>query len=276
MNRVSLYQNLKLIALAVLFSFLAFSCHPKEPPVVDGSEEVVVGSNPVEPVEPVEPAEPVGQDEPDPDIEPIVWSTGPSQEEYENLTQEDVHDYTVDLEVTDKIRLDKKGEMFVWIGVKGEMPEQSQGMVRDVKIVPNVSANYVRITPYAPEFEVDPPQKVMPLEPDGCSTTFTLIPIKEGSFMVRAEVEFFKDEECTLRAKGPQNSARMEVKVSVSRIKELLDTVWHKFKDFWGILVTLIFAALLFVIRKYIKKKTGYGGNGELESGTEAEDSQEE
>ena len=92
--------------------------------------------------------------------------------------------------------------------------------------------------------------------------------------MVRAEVEFFKDEECTLRAKGPQNSARMEVKVSVSRIKELLDTVWFKFKDFWGILVTLIFAALLFVIRKFIKKKTGYGGNGESEA--ESEESQEE
>ena len=43
------------------------------------------------------------------------------------------------------------------------------------------------------------------------------------------------------------------------RKKNLIETVWDYLSDFWEAFVALIFGALLFVIRKFIKKKTGYG-----------------
>ena len=43
-----------------------------------------------------------------------------------------------------------------------------------------------------------------------------------------------------------------------NRIEEILGVVWDYFTEFWEAFVALFFGALLFVIRKYTKKKTGY------------------
>ena len=48
------------------------------------------------------------------------------------------------------------------------------------------------------------------------------------------------------------------IKVRVNYWKAIWDPVWDGFTYFWGAFVALVFGALLFVVRNFIKKKTGY------------------
>lgn len=175
-------------------------------------------------------------------------------------------DYKVVLDVTDSIEIHKKGSLRVWIGLEKYMPKQSQKMARDTTSIPSDVGSYARITPYAPDFEVDPIEgQCIKIHPSGSSVLFSLVPIRKGAFQISAKIELFDTDDCS-GAAIPKSSDIVSVLVIVDKkeafkkgIGELLEVVWKNFLTFWGAFVATIFGALLFVIRRYVKKKAGYG-----------------
>ena len=190
-------------------------------------------------------------------------------------------DYTAVLDVTQQMELNQKGDLRVWIGIENYMPEEESDMVRKTTSFPGDEGNYARITPYAPDFRIEPEEsQVMRIVPSGSSVLFTIIPEKKGEFKISAKIELF-DNPNFEGVPIPKTTNIVSVVVSVdptvkikSGLGELGTVLWDNFLKFWGAVVALIFGALLFVTRKFIKKKTGFMGNGiessSLSGGSEA------
>lgn len=174
-------------------------------------------------------------------------------------------EYKVTLDVTKNIEHHKKGDLRVWIGLEMYMPKTGKDMVRDTTTIPSDIGAYAKITPYAPDFEIQPEKsQCIRIHPSGSSVLFTLTPLKRGEFTVRANVELFEKPDCS-DTPIPKSSETLTVIVTVDKMEvvhdklgELLTILWDKFLSFWGVVITLMFGVIIFLIRKYIKKKTGY------------------
>lgn len=191
----------------------------------------------------------------------IVGSTpapGPDQEDYQVL-----------LEADKKMKVGSKSYFRVWIGSEGYMPTPEEELIRDTTSVYAESDSYALVTPIAPDFEVIPNEaKRIPLKATGASAVFTLIPQKKGESFVSATVVIYDRE----GNEDPQSAQRLSVKVSSNfwgrqevHANDMEKIFWDKFKGFFTALVVLVLGALLFVIRKYIKKKTGFDEKGNSE-----------
>ena len=195
-------------------------------------------------------------------------------------------EYTAVLDVTSQMELHQKGDLRVWIGIENykethNMPEVEVDMVRKTTTFPGDEGNYARITPYAPDFRIEPEEsQIMRIVPSGSSVLFTIIPEKKGEFKISAKIELF-DNPNFEGVPIPKTTNIVSVVVSVdpkvnlmARLGQLGTVLWDNFLKFWGAVVALIFGALLFVTRKFIKKKTGFMGNGiessSLSGGSEA------
>jgi hypothetical protein len=190
-------------------------------------------------------------------------------------------DYSAVLDVTKELELHQKGDLRVWIGMEDFVPEDEADMVRKEINFPANEGNFARITPYAPDFKIEPEEsQVMRITPSGSSVLFTIIPEKKGEFKISAKIELF-DNPNFEGVPIPKTTNIVSVVVSVdptvkikSGLGELGTVLWDNFLKFWGAVVALIFGALLFVTRKFIKKKTGFMGNGiessSLSGGSEA------
>ncbi|MDL2262199.1 hypothetical protein LJC11_01705 [Bacteroidales bacterium OttesenSCG-928-I21] len=177
--------------------------------------------------------------------------------------------YTAILDVEENLKKGRKGNMRVWIGIEelGEAPEETKGMVRDSKkINKEIEGLYCKITPKAGDFTFDPEEsEYLLVTPSGITKIFTVIPPDiSGTYKISAELEFYKDKEGKelIHSKG---SEYLEVVVSVDkeaikekRHEELSDEFWKKFKPFFAALIALLFGTILFVVRRFIKNKTGY------------------
>lgn len=252
------------VVFAIVMGCLVVGCHPKEPKGGEVGEQEVV----------VPPDEPSVQDvsstpgEGDVQIDyatpfeddiPIVGAGAPEADV-------DVEEYNVDLDVVPEM---KKGEEYT-MEVKVVLPqyetEPTGGMVRSTKVIYAQPAKYVRVTPIAPGFDVNPPQSdIVDFDPSGTELPFTIIPKKKGPQQITAKVELLQNNDGSGDIKS-KTSAEVSVLVKVDGFNivmqglgELWKVVWEAFKKFWSVAVALVFAALLFVVRKYIKKKTGYG-----------------
>jgi hypothetical protein len=129
--------------------------------------------------------------------------------------------------------------------------------------------NYARITPYAPDFTIEPEEsQIMRIAPSGSSVLFTIIPQKKGNFRISAKIELF-DNPYFDGVPIPKTTNIVSVEVTVDPmvnlvggLKKMGTVVWDSFMKFWGAIVALIFGALLFLTRKFIKRKTGFAGDG--------------
>ena len=112
-----------------------------------------------------------------------------------------------------------------------------------------------------------------PAAPRSCSPS-------SREFKISAKIELFDNPDFE-GVPIPKTTNIVSVVVSVdptvkikSGLGELGTVLWDNFLKFWGAVVALIFGALLFVTRKFIKKKTGFTGNGiessSLSGGSEA------
>lgn len=181
----------------------------------------------------------------------------------------DADEYTAVLDVTEKMELHQKGDFRVWIGIEDYMPEDDSTLSRKTTSFPADEGNFARITPYAPDFRIEPEDsQVMRIVPSGSSVLFTIIPEKKGEFKISAKIELFDNPEFE-GVPIPKTTNIVSVVVTVDpkvnlmdRLGQLGTVVWDNFLKFWGAVVALIFGALLFVTRKFIKKKTGFTGNG--------------
>ncbi len=189
----------------------------------------------------------------------------------DTATQIHLDDYIVILDAQRIIKTRSVGELRVWIGAEVYKPIIGGDMVRDSITIPQNIAKSALIKAYAPDFDVEPKEaQCISIHPSGSSERFTLIPKKRGDFKVSAEVDLFNTDNCS----GPlvrKNAETLTVSVKVDRkfwmidrAEELLTIVWEKFLNFWGILVTLIFGLILFLLRRKLKKKTGFDGSSSL------------
>jgi len=174
-------------------------------------------------------------------------------------------DYKVILAVDENLKMNETGELRVWIGAKDVNAKFPKGVVQDVTTIPASIGQYAKITPYAPDFEVAPSEiKCIRIDPSGSDVRFSLKPKKSGTFKVSANIELYNSVDCT-GTFVPKTAATLSVIVKVdkkqllvSKLQEMGTIVWNNFISFWSALIALIFAVLLFLIRRKLKRKTGF------------------
>lgn len=252
----NLYKRIKRMAFTVLFGMVIFGCAPKEP-----AQQVVSCQKQEVPQEESPKVDTVYVAK---DVDTIVDKGAPAKSMGEKGGQSpqeidpegNLEKYAAVLEVTEKINLGDKGTVVVWVGKENYMPKPNEGMARDTTVIYDVKA-YALIIPHADSCIFNPKSIFMPVYKTGSSAQFDITPQKTGSINVRAEVLFYDDENRTNLPK-PAGTQVLTVEVSVNYWKAIWKPVWEKFIEFWEIFVALFFGALLLVIRKFIKKKTGY------------------
>ena len=136
-------------------------------------------------------------------------------------------DYSAVLDVTKELELHQKGDLRVWIGMEDFVPEDEADMVRKEINFPANEGNFARITPYAPDFKIEPEEsQVMRITPSGSSVLFTIIPEKKGEFKISAKIELFDNP------------------------------------YFDGVPIPKTTNIVSVVVRKFVRKKTGFMGDG--------------
>ena len=186
--------------------------------------------------------------------------------EEEQVPSSNQDDYKVILSVDSSINMNETGMLHVWIGSTGVDVNFTQGMTQDETTIPTSIGKYAKITPVAPDFEVEnlTEDKCHKIHPSGSEVRFLLKPKTTGTYNVSANIEIYEAIDCN-GTSVPKTSETLSVTVKVNTkkevkkgLKKLGEIVWEKFTSFWGALITLIFAVLLFLIRRKIKRKTGF------------------
>ena len=263
------------VVLSLVALCLVVGCHPKEPngeEVVGSSEEVVGQQEEPSQIDQVD----IDYSSPyEGDID-IVGAAAPGFEE-------DLEKYTVDLYVAPDMKKDIDYIMKVNVFLPKYETEPVEGMIRGSKTIYAGAVNYVRVIPVAPGFDVDPAESAtVDFDPSGTDFQFTIIPRETGPRTISAEVWLLENRDGSGDIKS-KASGTVSVVVKVDTIhnilgglKELWEVVWKAFKDFWGVAVALVFAALLFMFRIFIKKKTGYGSTQDQSDEPEQSEEQDE
>lgn len=191
--------------------------------------------------------------------EPMVGSSGPAEEPIP---------YKIGLDVDERIVMRHKGHLKVWIAPENQEPELLEGKARDTATVPaKEMKSHARISIFAPDFKVTPSEpQITSISESGASVPFSVTPESEGPSEISAKVELFDNEEL----RGIPYSWTETVKVTVYvdgweiirvQLRQLGETSLNKFTIFLSALVALLLGMALYMIRKYLKKKTGYDQN---------------
>lgn len=156
------------------------------------------------------------------------------------------------------------GELKVWIGDQALSPGFRAEMVTAQTTVPAIGQS-ARVTPFAPDFEVTPAQSLcMIIHPSGSEVRFAIVPRTTGTFNVGADVLLYQAADCQ-GSPVPKSAATLQVEVVVNKqgvasgyLLQLWDIFWKGVLDFWKWLVAAVFALLIFLIRKHLKKWFGF------------------
>ncbi len=157
------------------------------------------------------------------------------------------------------------GKLRVWIGMHDYKPNFSEDIKQATDTLPAIGT-IAKITPFAPAFRVDPKESVcIRIHPTGSEVGFTLTPIEEGIFYVGADVNLYNSDNCS-GPPVPKGTTTLQVQVVVDHVKErkehakkFREVFWEKLLKFWGELLVLCSAVILFLIRKRLKKWIGFG-----------------
>lgn len=156
------------------------------------------------------------------------------------------------------------GELRVWIGSPSFKADFPVRMVQDEEAVPAVGES-ARVQPFAPAFKIEPEEtECIKIHPSGSEVRFKLIPQKQGTFEVGANVFLFDSHDCS-GPPIPKMAATLKVLVEVNqkdifidKAMALLTVLWEKFVEFWAALLAIFFGLILFLIRGKLKKWFGY------------------
>ena len=233
MNPAKIFSLVKRMAFAVLVGMVVVGCAPKEPQETYQVTSVILEENPEA---------------------KSMKGGAPNAKSAPSDVEEK---YAATLEVTENIKLGNTGTVKVWVGWLKYMQKANAGMARDTTML-YTSCKYARITPSAEGCIIDKEQDILPIDSAGSEAKFIITPQKADEIEVSAEIEMFDNKDC-LGSPSRKNATKvLHVKVKVDYWGEIWNPVWKYFKPFWISFVALVFGALLFVIRKFIKKKTGY------------------
>ena len=176
-------------------------------------------------------------------------------------------DYSVRASATQRLSIPgPPGELRVWIGVTGLMPAAPTGMSSQSKSLGTVGET-ARVKPFALGIEVEPAQsQCVKIDPSGSELRFRLVPTTTGDFSVGADVELFSTSDCSGPA-VPKSAESVTVHVGVDGQRvasdsalELLSRAWKAFLNFWEQVLLIIFALLLFLLRKRLMAWFGFEG----------------
>lgn len=169
-------------------------------------------------------------------------------------------DYFIMLDTDKVLNTHTTGEIRVWIGLQAYAPPYGRNQVRDEKQFSSQSIQYARITPYAPDFEINPGvSECIKIVPEGSSVRFAIKATKQGDYKVSATVEIFDNPQCKgERLSITSETLTVQVKVDNNyffriKVQELKATLWEHFTTFATALIGLGFSVLLFRIRRRAK-----------------------
>ena len=195
--------------------------------------------------------------------EPKVYHNVPSSSP---IIDDEKKDFKVVLSVDSVMYLGQSGLMQVWIGAEDAEVAFSDGMTQDATTMSSTIGKFAKITPFAPDFEITAMHTKVchKIDPNGSEVRFGLVPKDQGHYRVSANIDLYDTEDCT-GVSVPKAAKVLSVSVGVDmnkeiskKVHELESIAWDKFKIFWIALMTLVFGAAIFVIRRFIKNKTGY------------------
>jgi len=150
------------------------------------------------------------------------------------------------------------GRLKVWIGIPAYNPNFPKVMKQVVSPLPAVGTT-ARVTPLAPAFKVEPKESIcMKIDPTGSEVSFTLTPTRGGTFDVGADVCLYDSINCS-GAPIPKGTTILQVQVVVRHILTFYEVFWETLLKFWGELLALLFAVMIFLIRKQLKRWIGFG-----------------
>jgi hypothetical protein len=159
------------------------------------------------------------------------------------------------------------GELSVWIGDSVYLPAApSSASYKVAPLLGARSGQSAKVTPFAPGIKVDPQSGAcQQVVPTGTEDLFTLTPTHSGTFRVGASVLLYDSPDCT-GTPVPKSATAISVQVSVNTIDvakggllQLWKPLWSNFLTFWGTLVAIVFALILFLLRKKLYKWFGFG-----------------
>jgi len=176
-----------------------------------------------------------------------------------------LEDYSVTVAANETMEIPgPPGELRVWIGIDRLAPRAQPGMVTETVTLGNVGQT-ARIKPFALGIDVDPSESLCAkIAPSGSEVRFKLSPSKIGTFTVGATVALYDTPDCS-GPPVPKSANSVTVKVVVNRAgqvregaSEMGSIAWRAFLDFWRELLALVFFAVLFLLRKRIRKWFGW------------------
>lgn len=191
----------------------------------------------------------------------------PSIQESQSAKEKEDLEYEANLTADGEFKSGKYTGVTVWIGTEKYKREKKSGQVRDSVIIHNIAeAKFAKVTLSAPDFEVqDSTYKYLKIDPTGASEVFWLKPKQDqGDFSVTATVTLYDDESCTgIGTTKSVDPLLVSVKVDHKNIfQAAVDKVCQFFVDktaeFCIAVITFVFVSLLFVVKRKVKKKTGY------------------
>lgn len=183
----------------------------------------------------------------------------------------DSEDYLVKLGVDKNLEVGKESNMVVVISNSVSEIELDSSMVQDKDLIPSDMGQFAKVKPSeSNNFDFLPSSSdCFRIHSEGSKVNFTLIPKNSGTHDVKAQIQFYTKEGCE-GTPTPRDSDPLEVYVTVDheknileKLEQLFDIFWEKFLSFWGALIVFLFGTLLYLIRKKIKKKTGYSESEE-------------
>lgn len=178
-------------------------------------------------------------------------------------------DYKVVLGAESPIKIPgPPGRLRVWIGNKNYNPDIPKTMAQASSTIPALGTT-AKVTPIAPAFEIEPKDSIcVQIDPTGSDTFFILKPKEKGTYEVGANVLLYKSSDCS-GTPIPKATTTLNVTVDVddekiqeNRKKRFGEVFWEKILKFWGELLALVSALILFLLRRHLKKWFGFGEDG--------------
>lgn len=158
------------------------------------------------------------------------------------------------------------GELRVWIGISSKVPHIHPEMsieTRKLKIIGETA----KVKPFSLGIDVEPKESIcVKISPSGSEIRFKLFPNKAGVFTVGADIELYNSKDCT-GAAIPKSTESVKISVTVDSRRLIIESIgvllkkaWSTFLEFYENVLFLIFALLLFLIRKKLYKLFKFKG----------------
>lgn len=174
----------------------------------------------------------------------------------------DLASYVARVSATDHIELPgAQGTLTVWIGLAQNLLQAGSGTASATQSL-GMRGQTATITPFAPDFNVDPASTVCErVVPSGSEVNFALTPKRAGSLTVGANVQLFDSADCS-GVPVPKSTSVILVQVQVckmcyvqSGLVSMGRTAWTAFSHFWAWLLGVVFLTLGVLINRWRRRK---------------------